>query len=177
VRLELEGLGLDDVGRYRCHSLLGKGWRLRQMRLKVADPIPWNATWGPGAPATVCQSSPNSTSLLMSHQDVPPDDYRWVWEWDGPEDKAPLERILVEEPLGPYERKLLLLNNGKDIFHTVMGKNKTAQSKGFVIAVVRRTRLSPTDICSLMPPSLYYVIYLSTLSLISVSISRHRNRS
>jgi hypothetical protein len=53
VRLELEGLGLDDLGRYKCHALLHKGWHLRQMRLKVEDPIPWNASWGPGAPAPV----------------------------------------------------------------------------------------------------------------------------
>lgn len=76
------------------------------MHVKVDDPIPWNATWGPGAPPP----------------DHPPENDRWVWEWDGSEDKAPLERILIEEPLGPYERKLLLLNRGKDIFYQVVGK-------------------------------------------------------
>jgi hypothetical protein len=41
-----------------------------------------------------------------------PDDVRWVWEYNGPEEDAPHERIMVEEPLGPYERKLILLNKG-----------------------------------------------------------------
>jgi hypothetical protein len=103
IRLELDGLGLDDIGPYRCHSLLEKGWQPRQIRIKVEDPIPWNASWGPGAPAT----------------DTPLGDVRWVWEWDGPEDRAPEERIMIEEPLGPYERKLLLLNKGKNIFYKV----------------------------------------------------------
>jgi hypothetical protein len=26
---------------------------------------------------------------------------------------------MIEEPLGPYERKLLLLNKGREIFHKV----------------------------------------------------------
>lgn len=53
IRLELEGLGLDDFGLYKCHALLNKGWDLRRKRLKVHDPIPWDATWGPTAPSPV----------------------------------------------------------------------------------------------------------------------------
>lgn len=37
-----------------------------------------------------------------------PDD-RWIWKYVGPEATAPKERIMVEEPLGPYERRLLSL--------------------------------------------------------------------
>lgn len=100
IRLELEGLGLDDVGLYKCPALLKKGpWVLRQVRIDAPDPIPWNATWGPGAPP-----APN-----------PPEALRWVWEYDGPEDTAPKVRTMVEENLGPYQRKLLLLNEGKEI--------------------------------------------------------------
>jgi hypothetical protein len=36
-----------------------------------------------------------------------------VWQYNGPEEDAPPERILVEEPLGPYERQLILLNKGE----------------------------------------------------------------
>lgn len=50
IRLELEGLGLDDIGLYKCHALLHRGWELRQMRINVHDPIPWNASWGPTVP-------------------------------------------------------------------------------------------------------------------------------
>ena len=35
------------------------------------------------------------------------DGLRWVWEYAGPEKNAPKnpeDRILAEEPLGPYER-------------------------------------------------------------------------
>jgi hypothetical protein len=54
IRLELEGLDLNDHGIYKCTPLLRKGlWRLTQMRIKVDDPIPWNASWGPGAPGPV----------------------------------------------------------------------------------------------------------------------------
>jgi hypothetical protein len=42
----------------------------------------------------------------------PQDDFRWVWEYQGPDSLRPRERIMIEEPLGPYERKLLLLNKG-----------------------------------------------------------------
>ncbi len=49
VRLELDGLGLDDKGLYHPQAL-EKKWRPRQIALKVQDPIPWNASWGPGAP-------------------------------------------------------------------------------------------------------------------------------
>ena len=106
IRLELEGLGLDDIGLYKCQPLLKKGpWVLRQVRINAPDPIPWNATWGPGTPPA----------------DTPPDNLRWVWEYDGPEDRAPRVRTMVEENLGPYQRKLLLLNKGKDMFHKVIG--------------------------------------------------------
>lgn len=60
---------------------------------------------------------------------MPPDDLRWVWEWDGPDDEAPLERIMVEENLGPYERKLLLLNRGKEIFYMVRGDKSLAMEE------------------------------------------------
>lgn len=36
-----------------------------------------------------------------------------MWEYNGPDDEAPPERILIEEPLGPYERKLILLTKGE----------------------------------------------------------------
>ena len=36
-----------------------------------------------------------------------------MWEYNGPAENTPPERILVEEPLGPYERKLILLNKGE----------------------------------------------------------------
>ena len=106
VRLELDGLGLNDVGLYKCPALLEKGpWRLRQARVRVQDPIPYNSSWGPGTPPA----------------DEQPDDLRWLWEYDGPEEDAPKVRTMMEETLGPYERKLLLLNRGMDMLSHVVG--------------------------------------------------------
>lgn len=108
IRLEMEGLGLNDVGLYKCPALLKKGpWVLRRRRINAPDPIPWNATWGPGAPPAP----------------TPPEEVRWVWEYDGPEDKAPRVTTMVEDNLGPYQRKLLLLNRGKNMFFNVSGSD------------------------------------------------------
>ncbi|KAK0748607.1 hypothetical protein B0T21DRAFT_380396 [Apiosordaria backusii] len=38
--------------------------------------------------------------------------YRWVWEYCGKEKDAPPQRVMVEEPLGPFERQLLRLSGG-----------------------------------------------------------------
>lgn len=98
IRLELEGLAQDDVGQYECTALRQNGpWRLKRVRIRVKDALPWDATWGPQTPAA-------------TH---PPDDLRWIWEYDGPEEDAPRERIMIEDNLGPFQRKLLLLNKGK----------------------------------------------------------------
>jgi len=111
IRLELEGLGPDDIGTYKCTALLKNGpWRLRQIRTRAKDPIPWDATWGPLTPAAA----------------NPPKDLRWVWEYDGPEEGAPRERIMIEENLGPFQRKLLLLNKGKDMFYKVVGDSDSS---------------------------------------------------
>jgi hypothetical protein len=105
IRLELEGLAPDDNGLYKCTALYKSGpWRLRERRLKVRDPIPWDASWGPETPAPATR----------------PEDLRWVWEYDGPDEDAPRERIMVEENLGPFQRQLLRLNKGKDVFLPVV---------------------------------------------------------
>lgn len=52
VRLELEGLDMDDIGLYDCRVLKRNGWVLRRIKVDVEDPIPWNASW-PGAPPPV----------------------------------------------------------------------------------------------------------------------------
>ena len=98
IRLQLQGLGPGDVGIYRCPALTKMGpWRLREVRLKpkIKDPIPWDAHWGRVTPAE------------------PLDDFRWVWEYDGPDNGGPKVRVMIEDNLGPYQRELLLLNKGK----------------------------------------------------------------
>ena len=64
VRLELEGLDLDDRGLYKATALQRKGlWRRVQTRSKIEDPIPWDATWGPGTPAPTVSNFVCVTSL------------------------------------------------------------------------------------------------------------------
>jgi len=66
VRLELEGLDLDDRGLYKATALQHKGmWRLVQTRSKIDDPIPWNAGWGPGAPPPTVNNFACVTSLTL----------------------------------------------------------------------------------------------------------------
>ncbi|TVY90906.1 Uncharacterized protein LAWI1_G002565 [Lachnellula willkommii] len=103
IRLDLEGLGLDDKDLYKCPALLGNAlWRLRQIRMDFDDPIPHDSSWGPSFPPPAGR----------------PDGLRWIWEYSGPD--SPSECILVEETLGPYERKLLLMNKGEDISPSVI---------------------------------------------------------
>lgn len=104
IRLESGGLGLDDKKIYDCPALLGKGqWRLRQARIKVHDPIPRDADWG---------GRPGANDVATTTEDG----LRWVWQWDGPREDAPHTRTMIEENLGPYERRLLLLSTGTSEF-------------------------------------------------------------
>ncbi|TAQ87874.1 hypothetical protein B7494_g3808 [Chlorociboria aeruginascens] len=114
IRLELEGLGNNDIGLYKCPALLQKGpWRLRQVRLHVEDPISPSASWGPEAPAYQGRR----------------DDMRWVWEYDGPEETAPKVRMMIEETLGPYQRKLLLLNKGRSYYKKYRNRRRRRKSR------------------------------------------------
>lgn len=99
IRLELEGLGYDDIGLYKCPALLKEGpWRLRRMRLRSKDTNPRDVRSN--------GSHRRNDSLEQK------DDLRWVWEYAGPGPDAPPEKIMVEEELGQYERELLVLNKG-----------------------------------------------------------------
>ncbi|KAA8568363.1 hypothetical protein EYC84_007399 [Monilinia fructicola] len=116
VRLDLGGLGEEDMTKYKCPALLKKGpWRLDQIRIKITDPIPPTATWGPTAPAAL--------------DDERTSDLRWVWEYDGPEKNAPIIQTMVEENLGPYERKLLLLNKGRVKYQESLYTSSTSKRK------------------------------------------------
>ncbi|KAK3379589.1 hypothetical protein B0T24DRAFT_647140 [Lasiosphaeria ovina] len=84
VRLALKGLGLNDRHVWKAPALDGN-WRLRKTTEAYRDPIPSTVTtW-----------------------ELP-----WVWEYCGSEKDAPQQRIMVEEPLGPFERQLLRLSGG-----------------------------------------------------------------
>lgn len=100
LRLELGGLGYNDHGLYACDALLSKGpWVPHQRDVEVYDPIGPEASWK-GA---------------RWYTDAGLDEgKRWVWEYAGPTDGAPIVKIMVEESLGPYEKRLLMLGKAKE---------------------------------------------------------------
>jgi hypothetical protein len=98
IRLELEGLGLDDRGGYDCPALLPR-WKLVRKRLDVRDPIPRDAGWCPSSPVRDAEDEREGM--------------RWCWEWNGRRSETPGVRVMVEEGLGPWERRLLGLSTGK----------------------------------------------------------------
>lgn len=109
VRLAVKGLGLDDQGLWECPALL-KNWRLRQTTQEFDDPIPRKTrTWDPQDPDL---TGTNQVVITDPDEDTAKWGGRWVWEYVGPEHKAPRQRLLVEEPLGPYESYLLKLSAG-----------------------------------------------------------------
>ncbi|KAJ5578044.1 uncharacterized protein N7459_007008 [Penicillium hispanicum] len=92
LRLALEGLGYDDTGPYKCRALLKKGpWEVRRMRVVSRNHV---------------QDSYGEADEIV-------EDHRWGWVYIGPEEDAPPVTVLMEEPLGPYEKKLLGLNKGE----------------------------------------------------------------
>ncbi|KAH8879413.1 hypothetical protein GQ53DRAFT_672154 [Thozetella sp. PMI_491] len=104
VRFALEGLGLDDKAKWDAPALCGR-WRLARSNKDFYDPIPSSiTTWEPQTEADLAAQRP-----LKSLEGK---ETRWVWEYCGPEHKAPPQRLIVEEPLGPYERQLLRLAGG-----------------------------------------------------------------
>lgn len=91
LRLALDGLGYDDAGLYKCRALLKKGpWEVRRLRVVSRDHV--EDFYG------------EAYEIVEGH--------RWGWVYVGPEEDAPPVTIMMEEPLGPYEKKLLGLNKG-----------------------------------------------------------------
>jgi hypothetical protein len=98
ARLDLGGLGPDDVGPYKCPALLKKGpWELRQVKegsFDSFDSVTHDGSW------IVATNEIGSEAIRSSG-------FRWVWEYVGPKDKAPVVTTLPEDELGPIERRLL----------------------------------------------------------------------
>lgn len=129
VRLATGGLGLNDGGLWTAPALKGR-WRPRRTDTNYVDPIPRSRrTWeqvkevrahdvaadpehhGDRArQVELMEAAADQQRPLTGDGEAR---QRWVWEWCGPEAEAPPERVLVEEPLGPYERQLLRLASGK----------------------------------------------------------------
>jgi len=131
VRLATGGLGLNDGGVWAAPALKGR-WRPRRTNNSYFDPIPKSRrTWeqikevrahdvsadpehhgNPARERELMEAAAEQQRPLTGDDDGD-DGERWVWEWCGPKAEAPPQRVLVEEPLGPYERQLLRLASGK----------------------------------------------------------------
>ncbi|KAI8635092.1 hypothetical protein F5Y19DRAFT_135490 [Xylariaceae sp. FL1651] len=124
VRLACEGLGLNDSDLWRCPSLL-KYWRPRRVSAQFFDPVSQTAERGPQGikkqPSTMAplgegQGNPTNPDSVVSEDmrmlNFDPSK-RWVWEYTGPKDKEPAVKMMVEENLGPFERRLLELAAGR----------------------------------------------------------------
>lgn len=97
VRLEAEGLGPDDKGRYTCPALQpGKLWRCIKSGTDVYDPVTHGTSW----------------DVNFDEDDGDDKSGRWVWVYCGPKNKAPVQKKLIEENIGPIERRLLELDGG-----------------------------------------------------------------
>ncbi|KKK18916.1 hypothetical protein AOCH_000310 [Aspergillus ochraceoroseus] len=100
IRLELEGLGFDDVGLYKCPALFKEGpWRLKRMSIESLNILLHRQG-----------QSPYGNSGKASGEE---DGSCWTWKYVGPKHGAPPVTVMVEEAIGPYESRLLSLNKGK----------------------------------------------------------------
>lgn len=108
IRLACKGLALDDEYVWDCPALLDN-WKLKRTREKYNDPVPQCPGWCPDA-AKDNMGHPNEWSKG-----------RWIWEYVGKDKNGPADkrqRVMVEEPLGPYERYLLSLSAGTpNVYH------------------------------------------------------------
>lgn len=108
IRLVCQGLGLDDKSVWDCPALL-KNWRMKRTRESYDDPVPFHPGWDPAVDEDAL-GDPNHWSKG-----------RWVWEYKGDDRSAPKDKkqqVLVEEPLGPYERYMLRITGGTpNVYH------------------------------------------------------------
>lgn len=101
LRLTFGGLGYDDVGLYKCRALLKKGpWDLQQVCVVATRDI---EVLDGGSPEVVEELEEN---------------LRWGWVYGGSGKDAPPRTVMMEEGLGPYEKRLLRLNKGMVRFNS-----------------------------------------------------------
>lgn len=102
VRLACKGLDLNDKGIWKCSSL--SKWRLEKTSKSYEDPVPTHPHWEPKGHDTAFIEHPQESGKQ-----------RWVWKYAGSDRNGPsneIQRVMVEEPLGPYERHYLKLAGG-----------------------------------------------------------------
>lgn len=108
VRLACRGLGVNDKGEWAAPAL--GNWRLRKTTARYEDPVPRDPDWDPRNHAAVSRVVARDKTSDCGRKPNDTTGERWIWEYVGPEKDAPTDRkqrVMVEEPLGPYERFFL----------------------------------------------------------------------
>ncbi|KAF9871718.1 hypothetical protein CkaCkLH20_10916 [Colletotrichum karsti] len=106
VRLACQGLGLNDKATWE-NPALKKHWELVRTMTKYPDPVPHHPHWEPEDDNAMFVEHPSNSETG-----------RWVWKYCGTHKHTPECKIMVEEPLGPYERHLLKLTGGNPcVYH------------------------------------------------------------
>lgn len=93
VRLACEGLGLNDECVWSCEAL--RDWKLKRAIFELDEEPKYQAY----KPYDRYRDRPSREG--------------WIWKYAGSERNAPNQRVMAEEPLGPYERFVLELSGGK----------------------------------------------------------------
>ncbi|KAG5987211.1 hypothetical protein E4U52_007800 [Claviceps spartinae] len=92
VRLACRGLGLNDKAIWTCAALAD--WKLKRAIFEMDDEEWYNNERPHGRDRErPCRGG-------------------WIWRYVGAARNAPRQRVMMEEPLGPYERYLLELTGG-----------------------------------------------------------------
>ncbi|KAG5945066.1 hypothetical protein E4U59_006433 [Claviceps monticola] len=92
VRLACQGLGLNDRAIWTCAALAD--WKLKRAIFEMDHEEGYNDERANGRDRErPCRGG-------------------WIWRYIGAARNAPRQRIMMEEPLGPYERYLLDLTGG-----------------------------------------------------------------
>lgn len=102
VRMACQGLGLNDKGIWRCPALAK--WKLKKTTQRYKDPSFRDLSWCLGK---FDASEPGRTPNEGGD--------RWIWVYAGSDKDAPTDpkqSVMLEEPLGPYERWLLRMSGG-----------------------------------------------------------------
>ncbi|KAG5999701.1 hypothetical protein E4U21_006427 [Claviceps maximensis] len=96
VRLACQGLGLNDRALWTCAALAD--WKLKRAIFETDDDDD--------------DDGPRYRDYMNLGRDGATTRGGWIWRYVGAERNAPSQRVMMEEPLGPYEQYLLQLTGG-----------------------------------------------------------------
>ncbi|KAJ2995896.1 hypothetical protein NUW58_g1148 [Xylaria curta] len=140
---------LEDTNE-RIHPSV-RYWRPQRVPRDFFDSVPQTADGGPlslnnqprttSRPPDPAENTANTAAVsreslhMLSHDLSEP----WVWIYVGPEDFAPVSRIMAEETLGPFEKQLLELAAGKVPVYEYAERQHVDEFKAFHLRSFAKT--------------------------------------